>query len=100
MFFRRPAPHQFSFDERVQNLKPYKFEVHPEGPGRVRVTRDGCGAVVEDASGGEVKVGRSGVLIGDEIGELTSRGYQMFLRTPSGREIPALATHLKALHAF
>jgi len=47
-----------------------------------------------------VKIGKAGVLIGGEIGMVVSRGYQMFLRTPAGHEIPALATHLHALHDF
>jgi hypothetical protein len=100
MFFRRQAPHQFTFEERVQGLKPYKFEVLVEGPGKVRVTRDGCGAIIEDEGEGKVQIGKAGVLIGDEIGVLVSRGYQMFLQTPSGREVPALATHLTKLHDF
>jgi hypothetical protein len=40
------------------------------------------------------------VLVGEEIGELVNLGYQMIIRTPSGVELPALATHLKKLHAF
>jgi hypothetical protein len=100
MFFRRAAPHQFSFEERLQNLKTAKFEVASEGPGRARVTRGGCGAILEDDGGGKVKIGKAGVLIGNEIGLLVSRGYQMFLRTPAGREVPALASHLEKLHAF
>lgn len=100
MFFRRPAVHQFTFDERIANLKELKFETKRESSGSVLVTRDGCGAQIEDAGGGDVRIGKAGVLIGNEIGVLVSRGYQMFLGTPSGREIPALAKHLKALHAF
>lgn len=79
-------------------MKQFKFDVHYESPARVRVTRGGCGAVVED--GKATKIGKAGLLIGDEIAMLVSRGYQMFLRTPSGREIPALATHLQSLHDF
>jgi hypothetical protein len=100
MFFRRPTPHIPTFDERINGLKEYKFETKRETPGRVRVTRGGCGAIVEDAGNGGVEIGKAGVLIGDEIGVLVSRGYQMFLRTPSGREIPALASHLHKLHDF
>ncbi len=100
MFFRRQAPHQWTFDERIQNLKNFKFEAKKESADRARVTRDGCGAMVEQAPGGKIAIGKAGVLIGDEIGMLVSRGYQMFLRTPAGREIPALAPHLKKLHAF
>ena len=36
----------------------------------------------------------------DHCVAVVSRGYQMFLRTPSGKEIPALADQLKKLHAF
>ena len=57
-------------------------------------------AHVEDAGAGKVKLGKAGVLVGGEIALLVSAGYQMFLRTPSGKEVPALAPHLKTLHAF
>lgn len=100
MFFRRPARHTLTFDERLANLKPYKFEIARETGGKARVTRGGCGAIVEDQGNGAVHIGKAGVLIGNEIGVLVSRGYQMFLRTPSGREIPALAGHLHTLHDF
>jgi len=40
------------------------------------------------------------VLVGDEIALLVNEGYQMFLVTPSGKELPAQADQLKALHAF
>jgi hypothetical protein len=99
MFFRRPKPHQASFDEQIASLAQQRFETKRESGGRVVVTRGGLGAIVEDGSG-NVTIGKAGVLIGGEIGVLVSRGYQMFLRTPSGREIPALAPQLKALHAF
>jgi hypothetical protein len=100
MFFRRATPKTPTFDERLSNLKDFKFEVMRESPGRALVTRGGCGAIVEDAGKGAVKVGKAGVMIGGEIAMLVSRGYQMFLRTPSGREIPALAAHLHKLHDF
>jgi hypothetical protein len=100
MFFRREKPKQFTFEDRIANLKQFGFESVRLPDGTVKVTRDGCGAIVEDAGGGKVKIGKAGVLMGDEIAMLVSAGYQMFLRTASGREAPALATHLKALHAF
>ena len=40
------------------------------------------------------------MLVGGEIALLIHGGFQMFLRTPSGKEVPALATHLKTLHEF
>src|SRR5215469_745054 len=100
MFFRRPTPHTPTFDERLANLKEFKFETKREASGGVLVTRGGCGAMIEDAGNGAVNVGKAGVMVGSEIALLVSRGYQMFLRTPSGKEIPALATHLHKLHDF
>jgi len=99
MFFRNQKPHQWTFEERLGNLKQFRVEVKIQGAGAL-VTRDGCGAMVEDSGNGQVKVGKAGVLVGAEIANLVSRGYQMFLRTPSGKEIPALADQLKKLHAF
>jgi len=99
MFFKNQKPHQWTFEERLGNLKQFKFEVQRQTSGAL-VTRDTCGAMVQDQGNGQVKVGKAGVLVGAEIANLVSRGYQMFLRTPSGKEIPALAEQLKKLHAF
>jgi hypothetical protein len=100
MFFRNPQPHQATFDEHLGKLRQAGFEVELEAPGRARVTRGGDGAVIEDAGGGKVKVGKAGVLVGKEIALMISGGYQMFLRTPSGKEFPALASQLTTLHEF
>ena len=81
-------------------MKQAGFEAKPDSGGKVRVTRKGCGAVIEDLGGGKVGIGKSGVLIGDEIGALVHGGFQMFLCTPSGKDHPALAEHLRAVHAF
>jgi hypothetical protein len=56
--------------------------------------------VIEDRPGQHPRVNKAGFVLGDEIGLLVNRGYQMFWKTPGGRTAPALATHLKALHAF
>jgi hypothetical protein len=100
MFFRREKPHQWTFDERIASLKQSGFETFRETTSRVRVTRAGLGALVEDAGNGQVRVGKAGVMTGPEIATLVHSGYEMFLRTPSGREFPALAAQLKSLHAF
>jgi hypothetical protein len=100
MFFRNQAPHVDTFEEHLGKLKQAGFDVQREGPGRAKVLRGGNGAIVEDASGGKVKLGKAGVMVGGEIALLISGGYQMFLRTPSGKEVPALAPQLKALHGF
>ena len=99
MFFRREKPHQWTFAGRIANLKPFGFETSPEA-GAIRVTRHGCAAILKDDGEGKVSVGKAGVLAGGGIAALVHAGYQMFLRTPGGRELPALAEHLQALHAF
>jgi hypothetical protein len=100
MFFRREKPHQWSFEERLANLKQFGFESKIESNQQARVTRGGYGSLVKNLGDGKVGLGKPGVLVGNEIAELVNHGYQMFLRTPSGRELPALAPQLKALHAF
>jgi hypothetical protein len=100
MFFRREKPHVPSFDERVEALRQARFSVQQLAPGRVRVSRGICAAGVEDVPGAAPKVGRAGVVVDGEIAEVEHGGYQMFLRTPNGKRVPALAQQLKALHAF
>jgi hypothetical protein len=100
MFFRNPKPKVWTFEDRIASLKQAGFAVSPEAGGGTRATRGNCAAVIDDKGNGNVAIGKAGVLVGKEIGVLLSAGYQMFLRTPSGQEAPALATHLKALHAF
>ncbi|HEY2842068.1 MAG TPA: hypothetical protein VGJ09_00400 [Bryobacteraceae bacterium] len=99
MFFRNQKAHEWTFEERLGDLKQFRFEVQRQTNGAL-VTRDGCGAMVEDAGGGKVKIDKTGILIGKEIASLVNHGYQMFLTTASGKEFPALAEHLKKLHAF
>jgi hypothetical protein len=100
MFFRNKEAKQSTFEDRIGNLKQYGFQSVVQSSGVARVKRDGYAAMVESLGGGNVKIGKAGVLVGEEIGELVNLGYQMIIRTPSGVELPALATHLKKLHAF
>jgi hypothetical protein len=100
MFFRNNKAQVSTFEDRIGNLKQYGFQSVVQSSGVARVKRDGCAAMVESLGGGKVKIGKAGVLVGEEIGELVNLGYQMIVRTPSGVELPALATHLKTLHAF
>jgi hypothetical protein len=99
MFFRREKPHQVTFDERIAGLKSGGFESARDGGG-VKVSRQGCAAILKDAGDGKVAIGKSGVDVRGEIAVLVHGGYQMFFRAPSGKELPALAEQLKALHAF
>lgn len=100
MFFRRDKPQEWNFESRLSNLKQFGFETGRNASGKTIAKRGGCAATVEDMGGGKVDIGKAGVLVGGEIAHLVHGGYQMFLRTPSGKELPALAPQLKALHAF
>jgi hypothetical protein len=100
MFFRNNKAQVATFEDRIGNLKQYGFQSVVQASGVARVKRDGCAAMVESLGAGNVKIGKAGVLVGEEIGELVNLGYQMIIRTPSGVELPALATHLTKLHTF
>src|ERR1051326_1460994 len=100
MFFRREKPHQWTFEERIAKLKQSGFDANPSAAGKVRVMRGGYGAMLEDLGEGQVKLGKAGLLVSEEIAELVNAGYQVFFVTPSGRELPALAPQLHALHEF
>ncbi len=64
------------------------------------MSRKGFAAMVEEVAAGKLSLGKAGLVVGSEIAELVHGGYQMFFRTPSGKELPALASQLKELHAF
>jgi hypothetical protein len=99
MFFRNAKPHEPTFDERISGLSQFGFVTSRESGG-CKVTRKSCGAVVEQSAGGKLSIGKPGLIVGKEIAELVNGGFQMFFRTPSGKEVPALASQLKELHAF
>jgi len=99
MFFRNQKPHEWTLEERLAELKPFHFAVKPQAGGAL-VSRGICGALLEGTGAGKVKIVKTGILVNGEIATLVNHGYQMFLTTPSGKELPALADHLKALHAF
>ena len=84
----------------MNNLKGLRFTIASEDLRGARISRDGIGAVVEDRAGQRPLVNKAGLLIGDEIGLLVNRGYQMFWRAPGGRSLPAQASQLRALHNF
>jgi len=112
MFFRNAKPKKWTFDDRLASLTQAGLTVSRDSGGSTgaaasasaaasaRVTRGGFGALIEDKGKGDVAIGKAGLLVGKEIAVLVNGGYQMFLRTPSGKELPALATHLTSLHAF
>jgi hypothetical protein len=99
MFFRRERPKNPTFAERIENLRKAGLTVTSLAGGTVRVSRENCAVDLKEENG-TVFVGRAGILMGDEIGVLIDGGYQKFFRTPSGKNKPALADELYALHEF
>jgi len=100
MFFRRERKKIPTFSERIDLLKRAGFATETLPDGRVRITKNGVGAVIGDEGKNQPEIEKAGVLIGGEIATLLSSGFQMFLETPSGKRYPAQAEQLKALHEF
>lgn len=100
MFFRRERPKIPTFGERVQLLKKAGFGTETLSDGRVKITKNGIGAIIGDEGKNQPEIERAGVLVGSEIATLLNGGYQMFLHTPSGKRLPATAEQLKTLHEF
>jgi hypothetical protein len=100
MFFRRESPKTPTFAERMNNLRQAGFTVTPQAGGAFRVTRGTCVVDLKQENCSVVGEERAGVTVGDEIGVLIDGGYQKFFRTPSGKQRPALAEDLVALHNF
>jgi hypothetical protein len=100
MFFRRERPAMRSFQEKVNSLKTAGFTVVSAPSGASRVIRGGYALDLRETNGEVAVEDRAGVLVGEEIGVLVDVGYQKFFRTPGGKNRPALAEDLKALHNF
>lgn len=100
MFFRRERPKIPSFAERVDLLKKAGFGIQTLPDGRVKITKNGIGAIVGDEGKNQPEIEKAGILVGSDIATLLSAGYQMFIETPSGTRLPATADQLKALHQF
>ena len=99
MFFRRAPVQVPTFDQRIDKLRAAGFTVEPSAAA-LRVTRGACAIDLKEQDGAAVAVCQAGMLIGGEIGALVDGGYQKFFRAPAGKQQPALAGELKALHAF
>jgi hypothetical protein len=100
MFFRRKRAQIPTFAERIDLLRKAGFGIESLPDGRVKITKHGVGAIVGDEGKNQPDIEKAGILIGNEIATLLSRGYQMFLQTPSGKLFPAISEQLHALHEF
>jgi hypothetical protein len=92
----------------LEALKAHGFAVRPyAGVTRgIEVAKGGVAAVVVPGetdelweSGGARLAVTPGVVVKGESSRLMDRGYQKFIKT-SQYEIPALVTHLQAIHTF
>lgn len=99
MFFRREQPKNPTFTDRMESLRKAGFTTTPQTTGAVLASRSNCAVELKEESGA-VRAGSAGILMGGEIGALVDGGFQKFFRTPSGKNRPALADDLKALHDF
>ena len=100
MFFRRVKTKEITFEQRLDDLRKAGFTVEPAANGRVSVKRDRYAAVLEDRDGAPRVVEKAGLWMQAGIGKLVDGGFQKFFMTPDGVKKPALATELKAIHAF
>ncbi len=99
MFFRREKNTVPTFDSLLGDLRSKGFSVAAKGSGTAVALRNGCAAVLKDANPG-LAIEKIGVLLGNEIGELTHGGYQVYFETSHGTRRAGTADQLKALHAF
>ena len=100
MFFRRQRVTPDTFQERLANLERSGFTVAPAQDGTVLVSRGECAIRLRENAGQVQHIDRAGILVCGEIGLLVDGGFQKFFRTSSGKNKPALASELKALHDF
>jgi hypothetical protein len=100
MFFRRERPKNPTFAERMEGLRRAGFTVNPRPDGPVRAIRGECAVDLRDEKGTVTAASPAGIVMGDEIGALVDGGFQKFFRTPTGKNKPATADELKALHDF
>ncbi len=100
MFFRRHRPAEITFEDRLAALRQSGFETVPQPDGRVRVSKNGCAAMISDVPGASPRIDRAGWLICGEIALLVDAGFQKFWRVGNQRKAPALASQLRALHEF
>jgi hypothetical protein len=100
MFFRRQRLTVPTFQDRLAKLGQSGFTVTPATDGTVLVTKGDCAIRLCENAGQVQHIDRAGILVGGEIATLVDGGFQKFFRTPSGKNKPALASELKALHDF
>jgi len=99
MFFKRHQPKAPIFQDQISVLSTAGYETKSTTDGTA-VKKQGFAALLREAPEGGAAIAETGLAIGDEIAVLTDLGFQKIFLTPSGKKTPALAEHLKGLHAF
>lgn len=100
MFFRKERPRIPTFSERLEDLKRAGFSVAPADAGAVHITRGDCAVDLREENGSARAINRAGILLCGDIARLVDGGFQKFFRTETGRQKPAQAAELVALHDF
>ena len=83
MFFRRQQPKEITFEQRMEELRKAGFTLTSAAGGRITVTRDGCGVVLEDSGGTPRVVGSAGIVMDGGIAKLVK------LRRPLSHSLPS-----------
>lgn len=100
MFFRNESKKKLTFDDYLSQARSAGFTVSNTG-GQTRVQRDNIACIVKSGKDDvPYATTRPGLVMGDEIGNLTDQGYQKIFLTPHGMKKPAQAEELKAIHNF
>jgi hypothetical protein len=99
MFFKRAAKEVPTFAKKLSAAQAQGFTSESVAGGYL-ITRKGCAAIVKETAEGKAEIVEHGILSGKQVARLMHGGYQMFFLTPDGHKHPALAEHLKAVHAF
>lgn len=100
MFFKREKERVLGFSEQMDQLKSAGYAVEQAAGGLTRVSKGNLAALLRENAAGTPSIADAGLLVGGEVAVLTDIGFQKIFLAPSGKRTPALADHLKALHAF
>jgi hypothetical protein len=100
MFFRREKLRIPAFEERLKDLESAGVRSAKRSTDTAAVMRGMCAAIVRKTGENEYRFDPVGIVVGNEIGELTDAGNQKYWLTPSGRKQAATAEQLRELHAF
>ena len=100
MFFKREKPVPVAFSSQLDQLRSAGFTVADAPKDAALVVRDRYAALLRQDANGVAAIQATGLALQGELAELTDLGYQKIFITPSGKQVPAVAEHLRGLHDF